>query len=122
VFLITDGGPADEWEVGCGAGSFAFFPVGVQGARMDVLNQISSREPLKLQGLRFRDLFQWLSLITVSGDKDCPFVSPTGKAGLKTLKPALRPVSHPPPKEVGGSIGWFGVGKFSWRASAHENA
>lgn len=40
---------------------FSFFTVGVEGARMDVLSQISTREPLKLQALRFRDLFKWLS-------------------------------------------------------------
>lgn len=38
-----------------------FFAVGVQGANFETLAQISVREPLKLQGLKFRDLFSWLS-------------------------------------------------------------
>lgn len=68
VFLITDGGPTDEWQTAAAAvregeasKSFAFFAVGVKGANMDVLKQISTREPLILDGLRFRDLFSWLS-------------------------------------------------------------
>ncbi len=68
IFLITDGGPTDYWQAaaekvkaGEAANSFSFFAVGVEGARMDVLAQITTREPLKLQALRFRDLFSWLS-------------------------------------------------------------
>jgi uncharacterized protein YegL len=68
VFLLTDGGPTDMWQeaaakvkAGEAASHFSFFAVGVEGARMDVLSQISSREPLKLKELRFRDLFVWLS-------------------------------------------------------------
>jgi uncharacterized protein YegL len=69
VFLITDGGPTDEWQSAAAAvregessKSFAFFAIGVQGANMDILKQISSaREPLGLDGLKFRELFQWLS-------------------------------------------------------------
>jgi uncharacterized protein YegL len=38
-----------------------FFAVGVEGANMEILQQLSPREPLKLKGLKFRDLFKWLS-------------------------------------------------------------
>jgi uncharacterized protein YegL len=41
--------------------SVAFFTVGVQGADMNTLSQVSSRQPLPLQGLYFRELFVWLS-------------------------------------------------------------
>lgn len=68
IFLITDGAPTDPWEeaakkiqAGEKEGRFAFFPVGVQKANMDVLAKLSSRKPLHLDGLRFRDLFSWLS-------------------------------------------------------------
>lgn len=68
VFLITDGGPTDEWLPAAAAvregevsKSFAFFAIGVQGANMDTLKQISVREPLRLEELRFRELFSWLS-------------------------------------------------------------
>lgn len=72
VFLITDGAPTDEstpkWaeavervHKGEEQKTFSFFAVGVEGANMAKLKELSKREPLKLRGLRFRDLFQWLS-------------------------------------------------------------
>ena len=73
VFLITDGGPTDAnthfWteakdliKKGEDGKKFTFFAVGVEGADMNRLTELSpSREPLKLQGLEFRKLFQWLS-------------------------------------------------------------
>lgn len=68
IFLITDGGPTDHWKdaaalihAGEKSKNFMFYAVGVEGANMEILAQISARTPLGLQGLRFRDLFSWLS-------------------------------------------------------------
>jgi uncharacterized protein YegL len=68
VFLLTDGSPTDNWTPqvarvrnGEAKQEFMLFAVGVEGANFDVLRQISVREPLRLDGLRFRDLFQWIS-------------------------------------------------------------
>lgn len=68
VFLITDGGPTDQWanaaalvRQGESENAFKFFAVGVQGANMEVLSQIATQTPLALKELRFRDLFAWLS-------------------------------------------------------------
>jgi uncharacterized protein YegL len=70
IWLITDGGPTDQWQEAAAlvkAGdndskkAFSFFAVGVQGANMEILNQISSRPAVNLDGLRFKDMFVWLS-------------------------------------------------------------
>ncbi len=70
LFLITDGHPTDRgWESAaeeaCDEESrrgVSIFAVGVEGADMAKLARFSnSREPLKLKGLAFQELFQWLS-------------------------------------------------------------
>ena len=94
VFLITDGGPTDAWQAAAAAvkegeasKAFAFFSIGVKGANMEVLKQISSREPLSLEGLKFRELFSWLStsLRSVSRSTpgtEVPLESPKGWASV----------------------------------------
>lgn len=68
VFLITDGEPTDEWQTARiriraeeEAKGVAFFAVGVQGAKMSMLTQLSVRPPVSLQGLNFVEMFIWLS-------------------------------------------------------------
>jgi uncharacterized protein YegL len=68
VFLITDGEPNDHWKpvisrlkAGEEQKSFSFFAVGVEGANMEVLEELSVRKPLWLMGMKFREMFSWLS-------------------------------------------------------------
>jgi uncharacterized protein YegL len=94
VFLITDGAPTDAWQAAAAAiregeasKQFAFFAIGVKGANMDVLRQLSAREPLSLDGLKFRELFSWLSssLRSVSRSTpgtEVPLDSPKGWASV----------------------------------------
>jgi uncharacterized protein YegL len=69
IFLITDGKPTDKWE---GAADevkqeearrgVLFYAVGVEKADLKTLERFSDqRPPLKLKGLAFRELFNWLS-------------------------------------------------------------
>jgi uncharacterized protein YegL len=75
VFLITDGSPEGEPDTTMrkaaqriraeeAAGRVAFFAVGVEGADLEELAELTTRPPLRLRGLRFVDLFVWLSRST----------------------------------------------------------
>ncbi len=83
LVLITDGAPDGDQDVtGLSAQikldvegkKYVFFGLGVQGADMNVLKNLStpSFQPAKLQGLKFIDFFKWLSasmgVITSSTD------------------------------------------------------
>jgi uncharacterized protein YegL len=69
MFLITDGEPNDDWKNAARelqkeeeAKGVLFFAIGVDKADMDVLGQLSGkRGPMKLRGMAFREMFQWLS-------------------------------------------------------------
>ena len=72
VFMITDGEPQGESEDVIDKAArrvrenelskrVAFFAVGVENADMERLQQIAVRAPVKLIGLRFTEMFLWLS-------------------------------------------------------------
>ena len=90
IFMITDGSPTDKWQPAArriqqaeSSKSVAFFTVGVDKADMKTLAKIATRQPLRLQGLNFRDMFVWLSqsLTSISHSQvgeQVPLQPPTG--------------------------------------------
>jgi uncharacterized protein YegL len=101
IFLITDGAPTDAWQTAASAlqqgereKKFQFFAVGVQGANMEILRQItgSARPPLTLKGLQFRELFSWLSnslgaksRSQVGNEENVPVENPVSPTGWATV-------------------------------------
>lgn len=94
IFLITDGAPTDAWQnaatqvrLGEDSKNFAFFAVGVDGADMNLLDQITPRGALALDGLKFKELFMWLSASLRAVSQSVPgaevaLQAPTGWASV----------------------------------------
>ena len=70
LFLLTDGGPTDEWKAAAARLHKAeadqqvlCFAIGVDGADMKTLTKIAppSRPPVRLKGLAFAEMFRWVS-------------------------------------------------------------
>ena len=71
IILMTDGEPDDDQDVDALAARikketegkhFAFIPIGVEGANMEILDKIKGNIPaMKLQGTKFSSFFAWLS-------------------------------------------------------------
>jgi len=76
IILVTDGAPnqdpnitglTTEVKSGVNSKKFNFWPIAVAGANMELLNQMvcpgvgASLPAMKLDGLKFVELFQWLS-------------------------------------------------------------
>lgn len=97
VFLITDGAPTDSWKSASdrireeeSRKAVSFFCVGVQDADFGVLRALGVRDPLKLQGLKFQELFSWLSSSLGSVSMSIPgevveLRDPTGPRGWAVL-------------------------------------
>jgi uncharacterized protein YegL len=70
IWILTDGVPTDDWQPAAARARKAeldkkatIFCVGIgQDANMQVLAEFSSRTPLRLEGLQFREMFKWLSV------------------------------------------------------------
>lgn len=78
AFLITDGEIVDSQQVAQRVsdeekrGGVAFFAVGVEGAKEESLRSISTRPHKMLSGLKFNELFLWLTASLKSVSQTIP--------------------------------------------------
>jgi uncharacterized protein YegL len=80
VFLVSDGAPNDPaWQAAADraleeerAKKFKMFCVGVEGADITTLKRFTLGDPVMLKGLRFRDMFLWLSSSQQSVSRSTP--------------------------------------------------
>lgn len=92
LWLFTDGGPTDgasTWRSACDAvqagetSAFTFFSVGVGGANMSKLGELSSKvAPVSLDGVDFTKFFLWLSASQRVVSQSQP-----GQSGIKLPPP-----------------------------------
>lgn len=82
MFVMTDGAPTDdaaEWQSATAECQDAelskrcnVFPIGVDGADMSVLAQVSTRPPVQMSAAKFKEFFLWLSASTSAASRSAP--------------------------------------------------
>lgn len=95
IMLISDGAPTDhDWRETAkrcrdaeAAKKVAVFPIGTAEADLEVLSEFATKKALRLQGLKFKELFMWLSRSVSSASKAAPdettqLPAPTGWAEI----------------------------------------
>jgi len=101
VILITDGEPtdgiqeyaaaADRLKQRLGERKLTFHSIGTSTANFERLNMLGGEQPLRIEGVRYRELFRWLS-------SSMRMVS-TGRVGreapmVKSMPQSLRPITE----------------------------
>jgi uncharacterized protein YegL len=68
LYLMSDGQPTDEWETAASAcrtaeaaNKLSVFPIAVGDADVSILGAFGNRGSMRLDGLKFKELFLWLS-------------------------------------------------------------
>ena len=80
IFVITDGVPTDlDWEAAAAEcrqaeqdNRVTIFAIGTSDADFEALGKLSVRKPVRLEGLKFKELFVWLSRSASSASKEAP--------------------------------------------------
>ena len=93
MMIITDGEPTDsdsEWNQAISecktaelANKVQIFTIAVEGANLAKLSQLSERPPAKLDGVKFKEMFLWLSSSLSAASRSRP--------GDKVALPSLDP-------------------------------